>query len=398
VKEIARQLAAGKSIARLRGIAQVAYFTTDPPPDRDTHFLHAFDACVADKRKFAENFAVIEREANRKVATDRLVEPYKNGFVVVNPPCPVMTEKEIDASFDLPYTRLPHPRYKGKPIPAYEMIKHSVNIHRGCFGGCSFCTIAAHQGRFIVSRSEASILREIAAITNMAHFRGYLSDVGGPSANMYGMQGKDSTLCAQCRKNTCIFPAVCKNLDIDHSRLLQLYRKIRRHAAIKKAFVGSGIRYDLFLDSNGFLDATAETYFRELLRHHVSGRLKVAPEHTETHVLRVMRKPLFSLFEKLKAAFDRQNRDEELRLQLIPYFISGHPGCAEKDMQCLAHKLRQLRLQPEQVQDFTPTPMTHASAIFYTGIDPVTGEKTYVAKQKEEKLRQKDYFFRSKKR
>ena len=398
VREIARRLAGGEHIRALRDIPQTAYWATDKEyrtaGNAGDCVLHSLEECVKDKYKFAKNFAVIEQEANRKESCRRLVEPSGGGYVVVNPPCPAMTEKEIDASFDLPYMRLPHPRYKGKHIPAYEMIKHSVTIHRGCFGGCSFCTIAAHQGRFIISRSEQSILREVESITQMDGFKGYLSDVGGPSANMYGMKGKEESMCAQCLRQSCIFPRICKNLHTGHSRLSNLYGCLRRHKAIKKAFIGSGIRYDLFLDEKGFTDASGEEYFRNLLRHHVSGRLKVAPEHTELHVLQVMRKPPFALFEKLKELFDTQNRKETLQLQLIPYFISAHPGCTGNDMQRLARKLRHLSLHPEQVQDFTPTPMTHASAIFHTGIDPVTMRKVFVPRTKTEKLQQKEWFFR----
>ena len=390
--------------------------------------LPSFEACKTDKKVFAEHFRLIEREANSSAARI-IIEPVNNGtggrnasyrngasripnpspvthhrhceeatgrgskLITVFPPYPPMTETEIDASFDLPYTRLPHPRYKDKHIPAYEMIKHSVNIHRGCFGGCSFCTIAAHQGKDIISRSETSILREIDHITALPDFKGYLSDLGGPSANMYGMKGKDGELCAKCHRTSCIHPSICKNLNTDHSRLLALYRQAEQHPAIKKAFVGSGVRYDLLLNEKGFFNKTAEDYFSCLMEQHVSGRLKVAPEHTEEHVLKTMRKPSFTLFERLKIVFDQINRKLGTRLQLIPYFISSHPDCKESDMQQLSKKLRYLHMQPEQVQDFTPTPMTLSSAMFYTGIHPETGEKIYVARGKEEKLRQKDWFF-----
>ncbi|MDR2361899.1 MAG: YgiQ family radical SAM protein [Prevotellaceae bacterium] len=393
IREIARRLAGGEAIEHLHDVPQTARMVARNALSGDRYDLHSFAECRRSKRRFAENFAVVEREANKKEGVLRLAEAVGDSVVVVNPPYPAMTEAEIDAVYDLPYTRTPHPRYEGKRIPAYEMIRHSVNIHRGCFGGCSFCTIAAHQGRFIISRSEGSILREVEAVTRMADFKGYLSDIGGPSANMYGMTGRDENACRRCRRNACTFPAVCRNLDAGHGRLLRLYRLVRQHRAVKKAFIGSGIRYDLLLTDDGFIDVAAQMYFEQLLRYHVSGRLKVAPEHTEQHVLQVMRKPSFALFERLKAFFDAQNRQESLRLQLIPYFISSHPGCTEHDMQQLADKLRRLRLRPEQVQDFTPTPMTHASAIFYAGIDPETGEERYVARRKEEKQRQKRYFF-----
>jgi len=418
--EVAQRLANGEAIGEIKDVPQTAYLAHTLTPPANSITLHSFEACKKSKQKYAENFAIIEREANKKSTTKILVEPVliENGreanhsqfstelassaklifnsqlAVIVLPPYLVPTEAEMDAAFDLPYTRTPHPRYNGKHIPAYEMIKHSVNIHRGCFGGCSFCTIAAHQGRFIASRSEQSILREIEQISQQPDFKGYLSDVGGPSANMYGMQGRDAHKCASCARNSCIFPALCKNLDTSHRRLLSLYEQIRNMPAIKKAFVGSGIRYDLLLDENGALDKTAAEYLRTLLRHHVSGRLKVAPEHTEPHVLQHMRKPSFALFEKLKELFDAQNRREQLRLQLVPYFISSHPGCTERDMQQLAQKFRHLRLQPEQVQDFTPTPMTHASTVFYTGIDPVTMKKVYVARDAVAKRQQKEWFFK----
>ncbi len=365
--------------------------------------LPSFEACKASKKTFAEHFRLLEREANaahptliiEPVSTQLAVQPTPGpSFIAVFPPYPPMSEAEIDASFNLPYTRLPHPRYKDKAIPAYEMIKFSVNLHRGCFGGCSFCTIAAHQGKDIVSRSEASILQEIKFVTTMPGFKGYLSDIGGPSANMYGMKGLNEALCNKCRRASCLHPSVCKNLNTDHSRLLSLYRQVEQVPGIKKAFVGSGIRYDLFLGEKGFFNKTAENYFSCLMEHHVSGRLKVAPEHTEEHVLQLMRKPSFQLFEQLKSAFDRLNHRLNKRLQLIPYFISSHPGCHEQDMQALSKRLRHNAMHPEQVQDFTPTPMTLSSAMFYTGIHPETGEKVYVARRKEEKLRQKDWFFR----
>ena len=434
VREIARRMERKESLCGIPQTAVIAA-TNDVASLSDYVLLPSYEDCKADKRIFAEHFRIIEEEANASAA-GILVEPITNyelritggglqeatsrmlrqpsviarrpkadeatalpsitpkPVLIVFPPYPAMTTAEIDASYDLPYTRLPHPRYKDKHIPACEMIKFSVNIHRGCFGGCSFCTIAAHQGKEIVERSEQSILAEVAQITKMPGFKGYLSDLGGPSANMYGMHGKKRATCAKCRRTSCIHPAICKNLDTGHGRLLALYKEVEALPEIKKAFVGSGIRYDLFLDEKGFLNDTAKAYFNNLLESHVSGRLKVAPEHTEEQVLEIMRKPSFALFEQLKKQFDQYNRKSGKRLQLIPYFISSHPGCTEKDMQQLANKMRCLSMQPEQVQDFTPTPMTQASAIFYTGIDPASGKKVYVARRKDEKLRQKDWFFK----
>lgn len=316
-------------------------------------------------------------------------------MIVVNPPFPPMTEAEIDASYDLPYTRLPHPKYKGKVIPAFEMIKFSVNIHRGCFGGCAFCTISAHQGKFIASRSKESILKEVKAITEMPDFKGYLSDLGGPSANMYRMKGKDERICAKCKKPSCISPVVCKNLNADHTPLLDIYKAVDRLPGIKKSFIGSGVRYDLLLHryADESLNKAAQTYTEELIARHVSGRLKVAPEHTQDDVLKQMRKPSFSQFGQFKKIFDKVNRQYGLNQQLIPYFISSHPGCTEADMAELAVITKSLHFQLEQVQDFTPTPMTLATEMYYTGYHPYTLEKVYTARSKEQKLAQRQFFF-----
>ena len=336
----------------------------------------------------------VEVESN-KLHARRLLQEVDGRYVVVNPPFPPFTTEELDASFDLPYTRLPHPKYKGKRIPAYDMIKHSVNIHRGCFGGCAFCTISAHQGKFITSRSEKSILREVKQITRMADFKGYLSDLGGPSANMYGMAGRDKELCARCQRPSCIHPAVCRNLNTDHGPLLRLYRAVDAVPGIKKSFIGSGVRYDLLLHKSNIpeVDKAAREYTRELITKHVSGRLKVAPEHTEPHVLQLMRKPPFQLFEQFKQLFDKINRQEGLRQQIIPYFISSHPGCRDEDMARLAIITRRLDFHLEQVQDFTPTPLTIATETWYTGLHPYTLQPVYSAKTPQQKLSQRQFFF-----
>ncbi|MDR2675825.1 MAG: YgiQ family radical SAM protein [Opitutaceae bacterium] len=356
--------------------------------------LHSFEECLADKRKFAANFRRIEEESNRAAAAT-LIEPAGDRAIVVNPPHPCPAPAETDAAFDLPYTRLPHPRYKGRRIPAYEMIRHSITLHRGCFGGCSFCTISAHQGKFISSRTEGSILREVDRVAAMPDFKGNISDLGGPSANMYGLRGRDETLCARCRRPSCLHPRVCRNLDTDLARLTALYQKVLAHPKVRRAFVGSGIRYDIFLDgkTGAFRSPGGRAYFEQLVRHHVSGRLKVAPEHSAPHVLAHIRKPGFAMFEAFKAAFDDLNEKENLRRQLVPYFISSLPYCREEDMRALAADLRRLGYKLEQVQDFTPTPMTLDSAIYYSGIDPCTGREVYVARAPSEKLRQHDYFF-----
>ncbi len=395
--EIANQIAKGNQVRNLKTIPQTAFITereTTDSSDSETITINSFEQCLKHPEKFGANFAIIEEESNKMVA-QRIVEPVGEQQVVVNPPFPLATSDEMDAIWDLPYMRLPHPRYKGKTIPAWEMIKFSVNIHRGCFGGCSFCTISAHQGKFVSSRSVESILDEVKAIVRMDDFKGYISDLGGPSANMYMMRGIDLEVCKKCKKHSCIYPGICKNLNHSHKSLITLYREVRKVEGLKKAFVGSGIRYDLFSQWD---DYTNREYFEELVRYHVSGRLKVAPEHTDDEVLRAMRKPSFRIFEVVKEKFEEINRKYSLNQQLIPYFISSHPGCKMEHMQRLAEKMHILKIQPEQVQDFTPTPMTLASTIFYTGIDPYSLKKVFVARHPEDKLKQRDFFFMKEKR
>ena len=366
-------------------------FTPDAENDK---MLAAHEVCLRDKEKQAANFLAIERESN-KVSAKRLVQEYTEGLVVINPPFPKMTTEQLDHSFDLPYTRLPHPKYNGKRIPAYDMIKFSVNIHRGCFGGCAFCTISAHQGKFIVNRSSRSILREVKEIAAMPDFKGYLSDLGGPSANMYMMQGKNEQLCAKCSRPSCIQPKICPNLNIDHTPLLNLYKQVDALPEVKKSFIGSGVRYDMLLHRSGDKerDAASDRYTEELIRNHVSGRLKVAPEHTNDAVLRLMRKPPFKQFHDFKRIFDKINSRYNLKQQIIPYFISSHPGSTLESMAELAAETKQLNFHLEQVQDFTPTPMTMATEMYYTGINPETGEKVYVARTMRDKEAQRRFFF-----
>ena len=356
--------------------------------------LHSHEECLRDKRKQAENFRHIEEESN-KLHAQRIIQAVDGRYAVVNPPYPPMSQAELDHSFDLPYTRLPHPKYKGKRIPAFDMIKFSVNLHRGCFGGCAFCTISAHQGKFIVSRSKESILREVEAITRMPDFKGYLSDLGGPSANMYAMRGNDTTLCERCKRPSCIHPKVCPNLNTDHRPLLDIYRSVDALPKIKKSFIGSGVRYDLLLhqSKDETINRAAREYTRELITHHVSGRLKVAPEHTSPRVLDLMRKPPFEQFYEFKRIFDRINKEEGLNQQIIPYFISSHPGCTEEDMAELAVITKGLDFHLEQVQDFTPTPMTVSTEAWYTGLHPYTLQPVYSAKTQAEKLAQRMFFF-----
>lgn len=356
--------------------------------------LHAHEEVLKDPKKHAENFKHIEEESN-KLHAKRLVQAIGAEMVVVNPPFSPMTTEQIDRSFSFPYTRLPHPKYKGKRIPAYEMIKFSVNIHRGCFGGCAFCTISAHQGKFIMSRSKESIISEIKKIQEMPDFKGILSDLGGPSANMYTMRGNNQTLCARCARPSCIHPQVCKNLNTDHTALIDLYQTVRSLPGIKHAFIGSGVRYDLILhrSANSNVNQAADKYAHQLIQHHVSGRLKVAPEHTSEHVLSVMRKPSFNQFKQFKTVFDNINKQCGLRQQIIPYFISSHPGCTSLDMAELAATTKTLDFKLEQVQDFTPTPMTVSTTIWATGFHPYTLQPLYTARSAAEKQRQRMFFF-----
>ncbi|MBR5803423.1 MAG: YgiQ family radical SAM protein [Bacteroidaceae bacterium] len=356
--------------------------------------LHSHEECLNDKRKQAENFRHIEEESN-KLHAQRIIQGVDGRYAVVNPPYAPMSQEELDHSFDLPYTRLPHPKYKGKRIPAFDMIKFSVNLHRGCFGGCAFCTISAHQGKFIVSRSKQSILREVEAITRMPDFKGYLSDLGGPSANMYAMKGNDQSLCQRCKRPSCIHPKVCPNLNTDHRPLMDIYRSVDALPGIKKSFIGSGVRYDLLLhqSKDEAINRAAREYTRELITRHVSGRLKVAPEHTSDRVLDLMRKPSFEQFTEFKRIFDRINQQEGLNQQIIPYFISSHPGCTEEDMAELATITKSLDFHLEQVQDFTPTPMTVSTEAWYTGLHPYTLTPVYSAHTANEKLAQRMFFF-----
>lgn len=391
IVELAHRMLRGES---LEEVPQIAYLSSKVTPQEGDIILFSHEECLKDKKKEAANFRHIEEESN-KYAASRILQAVDRRTVVVNPPYPPMTTEELDHSFDLPYTRLPHPKYKGKRIPAYDMIKHSVNIHRGCFGGCAFCTISAHQGKFIVSRSKESIIKEVKAITELPDFKGYLSDLGGPSANMYRMGGTNQELCRKCKRPSCIYPKICPNLNTDHRPLMELYHMVDSLPGIKKSFIGSGVRYDLLLheSKDSKINQSAREYTRELITRHVSGRLKVAPEHTSNRVLSMMRKPPFAQFEAFKKIFDNINREEGLRQQIIPYFISSHPGCKEEDMAELAVITKRLDFHLEQVQDFTPTPMTVSTEAWYTGFHPYTLEPVFSAKTQREKLAQRQFFF-----
>ena len=398
--ELIRQLKEGTPFNAITSIPQTA-FVTEISAEYSTNIdweeleLNSHEDCLKDKLNYAKNFRHIEEESNKMVAR-KLTQTIKDKRIVVNPSWPLLTTKELDSFYSLPFTRLPHPRYRNKgTIPAYEMIRHSVNIHRGCFGGCAFCTISAHQGKFISSRSEESILAEIKQVTQMDDFKGYISDVGGPSANMYQMAGNNLDICKKCRRPSCIFPAVCNNLNTDHRPMTALYQKVAAMPGVKKAFIGSGIRYDLVFHSTDDekINAGNQKYLEEVILNHVSGRLKVAPEHTSDSVLKIMRKPSFGLFFKLKRFFDSVNNANGLKQQLIPYFISSHPGSNTSEMAELAAETKDLDFKLEQVQDFTPTPMTLATVIYYSGYHPYTLEKIYTAKTPAQKLAQRKFFF-----
>ena len=395
--ELSRGIEKGWPRRRMQQIPQLAFYVKGSIPEEPvpsgTLLLHSFEECCRNKRAFAENFHRIETHANM-MHPDTILEPVGEGYVQINPPFPPASTEEMDSFWDLPFTKLPHPRYKGKRIPAYDMIKFSVNTHRGCFGGCNFCTIAAHQGKFIQSRSEESILKEVKQLKELPDFAGNISDVGAPTANMYGMQGKNLELCDKCRRRSCLFPKRCPNLECDHTRLMELYRRIDSTKGIRHSYIGSGIRYDLFLTEDGFVDDSSKPYLRTLVLDHTSGRLKVAPEHTEDHVLQKMAKPGFRLFERLRKEFDQVNREAGTHVGLVPYFISSHPGCTMKDMERLAAHPALKGIWMDQVQDFMPTPMTTSSVMFYSGIDPRTMKPVFVERDPERKRAQKSQFFK----
>jgi uncharacterized radical SAM protein YgiQ len=358
--------------------------------------LHSFERCQDDKRAFAENFHHIELNAN-SAQSDILIEAVGNGYVRINPPLPPASTEEMDSFWDLPFTRQPHPRYKDKRIPAFDMIKDSIITHRGCFGGCNFCTIAAHQGKSIRSRSEESILKEVKILASQPSFHGNISDLGAPTANMYGMKGRDEERCQKCRRKSCLFPSRCNNLEVSHERLLELYRKVCSTKGIRHAYIGSGVRYDLFLDKDGFLDNSGKKYLKALMLEHCSGRLKVAPEHTEDKVLKAMAKPSFQLFERLRKEFDSINQSQGTHVGLVPYFISSHPGCRMNDMKALASHPALKGIWMDQVQDFMPTPMTASSVMYYSGLTPDARlEEIFTERNPDKKKAQKEFFFKRK--
>jgi len=392
---LTRAIEDNRNIRQVEKLPQIAFLRKGKWKVDNPLVLNSFEECCKDKLAFARNFHEIETHANM-MHPQTIVEPVGDGYVQVNPPCPPSTQQEMDSFWDLPFTKRPHPRYKGKRIPAYDMIKDSIITHRGCFGGCNFCTIAAHQGKFIQSRSEESVVEEVRKLAAMPEFRGNISDLGAPTANMYGMHGMDTSLCEKCRRKSCLFPSPCKNLNRDHTRLLGLYHKVDAVKGVRHSYIGSGIRYDLFLDENGFVDGSGKPYLKELMLKHTSGRLKVAPEHTEDKVLGYMAKPSFRLFERLRREFDKINRENGTHTELVPYFISSHPGCTIEDMHKLACRESLKGIWMDQVQDFMPTPMTTSSVMFYSGIDPRTMKPVFVERDPEKKKAQKAVFFSGK--
>lgn len=393
--ELTKAIEADRNVNDIRRIPQLAFMMKGRCKNQDALYLNSYEVCRKDKKAFAQNFHNIEVQANM-MYPKVLVEPVGDGYVQINPTYPPASEQEMDSFWDLPYTKLPHPRYKGKRIPAYDMIKFSINTHRGCFGGCNFCTIAAHQGKFIQSRSEDSIVREVQGLKKLPDFAGNISDLGAPTANMYGMHGKNQELCSKCVRQSCLFPSPCKNMDRSHKRLLGLYGRVSTVKGIRHSYIGSGIRYDLFLDENGFIDESSYPYLKELVLQHTSGRLKVAPEHTEDSVLKMMGKPSFKLFERLRVEFDKIVRNSDRNCELVPYFISSHPGCTLADMDKLCHNPALRGIYMDQVQDFTPTPMTTSSVMFYSGLDPRTMKPVFVERNMERKKMQKSFFFKKK--
>ncbi len=399
LREIVRLVVRGVPFESIKTVRQTGFLTDEKLPKNkqwEDIWIHSHERCLKDKKVFAQNFKSLEIESNMMKSNRRILQKIGLKTLVLNPTYSAMTEKEIDAAYELPFTRMPHPKYRKRGhIPAYEMIKHSINIHRGCFGGCSFCTISAHQGKFIASRSKQSILKELDQITKQEDFKGYISDIGGPSANMYKMKGKDLSICEKCTAPSCINPVVCSNLDTSHANLMDIYKTVDKHPKVKKAFVGSGIRYDLTVPSfNKKADPKQlEAYLEQLMTRHTSGRLKVAPEHTSDRVLKMMRKPSFKYFHEFKRIFDKINRKTGLKQQLIPYFISSHPDSQMEDMANLAAETKQMGFQLEQVQDFTPTPMTVATVAYYSGYHPYTLKPVKTVTNRKEKLDQWKFFF-----
>jgi len=381
----------------VQNILQIAFFSDNyqPEPIKELILL-SFEKELEDKKNYGKNFCAFERESNKKV--QRIItQNYGDKVLVQNPPYPTLTSHELDdfALFsEMMYA--PHPKYlKRGDILAWEMIKNSITVHRGCFGGCSFCAIAAHQGKYVASRSEESVLEEVKHLAEQPYFKGHITDLGGPSANMYQMQGQNQKYCDICTRYSCIYPSICKNLNRNHKPLIELYQKASQIKKVKQITIGSGIRYDMLLTPDKKLDQkyALSAYLEQVVKNHVSGRLKVAPEHTVPQVLQTMRKPNFDNFLQFYDTFQQLNKKNNKKQQLIPYFISGHPNCTVLDMKQLSTDVAKHRLITEQSQGFTPTPMTYATAMYYLGYDPYTGKAVYSAKKTDDKKAQNKLFY-----
>lgn len=387
--EVARRMAAGESLGEIRsvrGTCRIGRESEDGPlscpPDAESVGplpIPSFDDVAGDKKQFANAFRLASREQN-PFSARTLVQPHGARLLVCNPPSLPLNQADMDRIYALPFDKSPHPAYR-EPIPAWDQIKNSITSHRGCFGGCAFCAITMHQGKQVQSRSEASIIAEVDALARQSWFRGSISDVGGPTANMYGLVCKHPEAMRHCRRPSCIFPAICAHLETSDKRAAGLLQQVRNRQGVKHVAVSSGVRYDLMERQPG--------YFRELVGHHVGGLLKVAPEHLGEHVTALMRKPGRKAFERFLARFREESARAGKRQHVVPYLMSGHPGCRTEDMLELALALKKLGMTVDQVQDFTPTPGTLSTCMYYTGMDPETGKRVHVPVSDREKGLQK---------
>ncbi|MEN6461391.1 MAG: YgiQ family radical SAM protein [Syntrophomonas sp.] len=376
--EIARRLKSGQDIAympKLRGTCYLSNKLTEQAID-----LPPFEEVAADKQAFTRATRMIQEELNPYCA-HTLAQKHGERWVIQNPPALPYTTEQLDEIYKLPFARRYHPMYEvSGGVPGLAPVQFSIVTHRGCFGGCAFCSIGMHQGKFIQNRSPQSIVEEARALSEHPDFRGTIPDVGAPSANMYGLKGIDEDKCQKCRRSSCIFPGICKNLKTDQSPSVKLWQRLREIKRIKHLFVSSGVRYDLILRD------TSGKYLRDLCRYHISGQLKIAPEHVSDRVTRIMHKPGKTEYKKFINAFNKTNKELGKEQYIIPYFISAHPGCDLQDTVELAEFVRdQLQYYPEQVQNFTPTPMTISTCMYHTGLNPENGKAVYVPRQEKER-------------
>jgi len=394
--EIARRLDAGEPVANLRDVRGTAHVLSnrrawEPLLENKSRYvtdgklveLPSYEEVRDDKQAFARMSRAFQYETNPHNGRP-LLQPHGEQAVYFNSPAEPLSEADMDGLYDLPFTRIPHPSYTD-PVPAYETVKHSIVTMRGCFGGCTFCSITEHEGRIIQSRSSASVLREVRALSRMDGFRGTITDLGGPTANMYKMTCKDDETESACRRLSCVHPGICENLKTDHEPLIDLMKKVRTETGIKKVFIASGVRYDLAERSPEFV--------RELAQHHTGGQLSVAPEHHDDNVLDKMKKPSIKSYERFADTFCRASEEAGKEQYLVPYFISGHPGSTLKDAVELGLYLKARAMRPRQVQDFIPTPMAVATTMFWTGIDPLTMQPVYTATDLREKKMMKALLF-----